>query len=570
MKLSYRQRLFLYFAIIFSIFTIGVVVFEQSRGKKFKTESLEEKLGAYTEIVNAALVINNGNYSKIMDSLVLIFPQNMRVSLISRDGIVLFDNSISDLSALENHAERPEIKEALHGYNGTDIRTSISNNRKYLYYAKKFGDRYIRVALPYTIETQSFLKTDNTFIYFIIVLFIVMLMLMNVVTSRFGKSIKELRDFAINSNKEEINEINFPNDELGEVGLKIVESYRELNASKRETEAQREKLLQHVHSSEEGICFFSVKKEVEFYNSLFIQYLNTLTDEPSSDPSLIFSDNTFKEVSEQLSNNNSTFFESTITKQGKTFSIRINTFEDNSFEVILNDITKQEKTRLLKQQMTGNIGHELRTPVTSIRGYLETVMEQSLDKKTKDHFITQAFDQTILLSELIQDMSLISKIEEAPQLFKLEKVNLTILLQKLIKVFSKQLDKKAIAVKWNIPNNLIIRGNESLIYSIFRNLTENTICYAGQGVKIEINLYNQDKEYYYFSFADNGIGIPDEKHLTRLFERFYRINEGRTRDTGGSGLGLSIVKNAISFHKGTITAKNRKEGGLEFLFQLHK
>ncbi|MFA6759058.1 MAG: ATP-binding protein [Bacteroidales bacterium] len=570
MKLSYRQRLFLYFAIIFSIFTIGVVVFEQSRGKKFKTESLEEKLGAYTEIVNAALVINNGNYSKIMDSLVLIFPQNMRVSLINRDGIVLFDNSISDLSALENHAERPEIKEALHGYNGTDIRTSISNNRKYLYYAKKFGDRYIRVALPYTIETQSFLKTDNTFIYFIIVLFIVMLMLMNVVTSRFGKSIKELRDFAINSNKEEINEINFPNDELGEVGLKIVESYRELNASKRETEAQREKLLQHVHSSEEGICFFSVKKEVEFYNSLFIQYLNTLTDEPSSDPSLIFSDNTFKEVSEQLSNNNSTFFESTITKQGKTFSIRINTFEDNSFEVILNDITKQEKTRLLKQQMTGNIGHELRTPVTSIRGYLETVMEQSLDKKTKDHFITQAFDQTILLSELIQDMSLISKIEEAPQLFKLEKVNLTILLQKLIKVFSKQLDKKAIAVKWNIPNNLIIRGNESLIYSIFRNLTENTICYAGQGVKIEINLYNQDKEYYYFSFADNGIGIPDEKHLTRLFERFYRINEGRTRDTGGSGLGLSIVKNAISFHKGTITAKNRKEGGLEFLFQLHK
>ncbi|MFA5642278.1 MAG: ATP-binding protein [Bacteroidales bacterium] len=570
MKLSYRQRLFLYFAIIFSIFTIGVVVFEQSRGKKFKTESLEEKLGAYTEIVNAALVINNGNYSKIMDSLVLIFPQNMRVSLISRDGIVLFDNSISDLSALENHAERPEIKEALHGYNGTDIRTSTSNNRKYLYYAKKFGDRYIRVALPYTIETQSFLKTDNTFIYFIIVLFIVMLMLMNVVTSRFGKSIKELRDFAINSNKEEINEINFPNDELGEVGLKIVESYRELNASKRETEAQREKLLQHVHSSEEGICFFSVKKEVEFYNSLFIQYLNTLTDEPSSDPSLIFSDNTFKEVSEQLSNNNSTFFESTITKQGKTFSIRINTFEDNSFEVILNDITKQEKTRLLKQQMTGNIGHELRTPVTSIRGYLETVMEQSLDKKTKDHFITQAFDQTILLSELIQDMSLISKIEEAPQLFKLEKVNLTILLQKLIKVFSKQLDKKAIAVKWNIPNNLIIRGNESLIYSIFRNLTENTICYAGQGVKIEINLYNQDKEYYYFSFADNGIGIPDEKHLTRLFERFYRINEGRTRDTGGSGLGLSIVKNAISFHKGTITAKNRKEGGLEFLFQLHK
>lgn len=94
--------------------------------------------------------------------------------------------------------------------------------------------------------------------------------------------------------------------------------------------------------------------------------------------------------------------------------------------------------------------------------------------------------------------------------------------------------------------------------------------YAGEGIEIRVSKYKEDKDFYYFSFYDTGIGIYDETHLTRLFERFYRINEGRTRDTGGTGLGLSIVKNAVAFHKGTITAKNRKEGGLEFLFQLHK
>jgi Signal transduction histidine kinase len=393
---------------------------------------------------------------------------------------------------------------------------------------------------------------------------------MNIVTNRFGKSIKELRDFVINSNNEEIPEFNFPNDELGEIGSKITDNYRQLKERKKEVDSEREKLLQHVHSSEEGICFFSANKKVEFYNGLFIQYLNNLTDESGSDPSAVFSDSVFSEMNQFIAENKNNYFETLINKQGKTFSLRVNIFEDKSFEITLNDITKQEKTRLLKQEMTGNIAHELRTPVTSIRGYLETVLEQSLDEEKKKHFITQAFEQTIVLSELIQDMTLITKMEEAPQSFKLENIDIIQILQKLKKDLSPSLEEKNIDMQWTLPDSLIVKGNQNLLYSIFRNLTDNAIHYAGEGIKIHISKYNEDKDFYYFSFHDTGAGIPNEKHLTRLFERFYRINEGRTRETGGSGLGLSIVKNAIAFHKGTIMAKNRKEGGLEFLFKLHK
>ena len=527
MILSYKQKLFLYFAIIFTAFTVGVVVFEQSREKKFRTRALEEKLDANAEIIHSAL---QGNHFRVaaLDSLMRLFPQNIRVSVIDIQGFVQFDNFIGDLSQLENHANRPEIICASESGKGSDIRISVSDNREYLYYARKFGDYYIRVALPYDINTQLLLKTDNTFLYFIIVLLLAMLLLMNVITNRFGK----------------------------------------LNESKKKSDLEREKLLQHVHSSEEGICFFTADKKVEFYNGLFIQYLNTVVDKPTNDLSVVFTNDAFSEMNRFLTSGLGKYFETQIRSQGKTFSLRVNIFEDKEFEVVLNNITKQEKTRLLKQEMTGNIAHELRTPVTSIRGYLETVLANSLDEEKKKHFITRAYQQTLVLSELIQDMSLITKIEEAPQSFKMEDVNIHQLLQTLKDDLAMPLQEKNIDMQWNIPDDLTVKGNQNLLYAIFRNLTENVIRYAGENINIRMNKYNEDKDFYYFSFYDTGCGIANENHLNRLFERFYRINEGRTRDSGGSGLGLSIVKNAIAFHKGNITVKNRKEGGLEFLFSV--
>jgi len=228
---------------------------------------------------------------------------------------------------------------------------------------------------------------------------------------------------------------------------------------------------------------------------------------------------------------------------------------------------RQFRDHKYRQEITGNIAHELRTPVTSIRGYLETVLDTQLDPEKEHYFINQAYNQTIVLSELIRDMGLITKMEEAPGKFQLSSVSINQLLMELKSDLQHILQEKGIEMEWDIPENLIIYGNQNLLHSVFRNLTDNAIRYAGENIKIEIT-GNQDKNYCYFSFSDNGVGILDETHLDRLFERFYRINEGRTRDSGGSGLGLSIVKNAITFHKGFICAKNREGGGLEFLFSL--
>jgi len=568
-KLRYKQKLFLYFSVVFAMFSIGVLLVGQSREKTFRLDILEEKLEAYTEIVHASLQKDSKIQAATLDSLLVIFPKNIRLSLIDNQGIVLFDNKIDDVAELENHSERSEITQALERGKGRNIRTSTSNQEPYLYFAKKYHDHYIRVALPYNAQTKSLLQSDHIFLFYLLLFFGVSLLLLYFLTNRFGKSIKQLRDFALATDTNKFSRYSFPNDELGEIGAEIAENYEKLKESEKNIALEREKLLQHVQTSKEGICFFSPNKEVEFFNGLFIQYLNILMEEPSSELSSIFSEPIFAELNQFLSTPTEEYFETQIHKQGKVFSVRATIFDDKDFEIILNDITKQEKTRRLKQEMTSNIAHELRTPLTSIRGYLETALNLPLNEEKKKHFITQAHNLSLLLSETIQDMGLITSLEEAPQVFRLEEVDIHKLLQGLKNDLNQSLQENDIDMQWQIPENLKIRGNANLLYSIFRNLADNAINYAGTSIQIRISMYHQDKDFYYFSFYDTGKGIQDENHLNRLFERFYRITEGRTRETGGTGLGLSIVKNAILFHKGKIIAKNRKEGGLEFLFQLH-
>jgi signal transduction histidine kinase len=153
----------------------------------------------------------------------------------------------------------------------------------------------------------------------------------------------------------------------------------------------------------------------------------------------------------------------------------------------------------------------------------------------------------------------------------MSKVNINELLQNIKTASAIALTEKNIQFNANLPEDLFIFGNESLLYSIFRNLTDNVIRHAGENISINIRtLPELNDRKVYFVFSDTGKGVGENVMLERLFERFYRVEEGRSRDTGGSGLGLSIVKNAVLFHGGTITVRTGENTGLEFLFSLKK
>ncbi len=226
-----------------------------------------------------------------------------------------------------------------------------------------------------------------------------------------------------------------------------------------------------------------------------------------------------------------------------------------------------EQLKTQKKRITGNLAHELRTPVTSIRGYLETLVDNpQMDEAKKGQFIDRAYRQTLRLSDLIRDISLITKMEEAPQTLKKEHLGMRHLTCEVIEEFAGTIAAQGVKVENTIADDVCILGNQSLLYALLRNLVENSLRYGGPGITIHIecSLYDGMANFFYY---DTGKGVSDE-HLGKIFERFYRIPEEDSHRSEGSGLGLSIVKNAVAFHKGTISAHHLQPHGLAFRFSI--
>jgi signal transduction histidine kinase len=234
-------------------------------------------------------------------------------------------------------------------------------------------------------------------------------------------------------------------------------------------------------------------------------------------------------------------------------------------------LEQKEVQARIKRQLTQNIAHELKTPVSSIQGYLETIINvKDLPKDILESFIEKCYTQSTRLSSLLHEISILNRMDEVPEMIMKEKVDLAKLIAVLLYDVSMPLQDKKITVYNRTEGmSLVCIGNHSLLYSVFRNLIDNTLAYAGEWANVYIECNTENPEYFYFSYSDNGCGVSEE-YLDRIFERFYRIDKGRSRKAGGTGLGLSVVKNAVLLHGGTIKAKQRAGGGLEFVFSIKR
>ena len=229
---------------------------------------------------------------------------------------------------------------------------------------------------------------------------------------------------------------------------------------------------------------------------------------------------------------------------------------------------EQEKIRI-KRQLTNNINHELKTPVASIQVCLETLLSGiTLSEGKKQELIERCYTNNERLRRLLGDVSLITRMEDGNAIIGKEKIVINDILSEIADELAIMPEKERMTLHTDFNEEVIIEGNISLIGSIFRNLTENAIAYS-EGKNIYISLVANNESECQICFEDDGCGV-EEKQLTRLFERFYRVDKGRSRQKGGTGLGLAIVKHAVQFHGGTISADNRPEGGLRFKFSLKK
>lgn len=223
---------------------------------------------------------------------------------------------------------------------------------------------------------------------------------------------------------------------------------------------------------------------------------------------------------------------------------------------------QQEKERI-KKQLTNNINHELKTPVASIKVCVETLLEhKNISSEKHDLFLQRCLMNAERLQHLLADVALITRMDDGSSTIMKEDVDLSRIISDVVSDRSIIAGSKGIVIENDFGSTLEMSGNPSLLEAVFNNLIDNAIAYSG-GDTIKIGLLYEDDKKIVITVSDNGVGVAEE-HLPRLFERFYRIDKGRSRVAGGTGLGLSIVKNAVMLHGGTITAENVITGGLSF------
>lgn len=583
--LSFNKKLFLSVISLFIAFAICFMAFQYRREKEYKIELLNTQLQNYNDRLNDFLRNSDTLHIQLLDNYVKEHTlEELRVTLIRKDGKVIYDNLEQNPQNFKNHLNRQEIQDAVAFGSGYSInRQSESLGGKFFYSAKYYpnSNYIIRSALPYNVSLVRHLKADSHYVWFTLIISFVLIFIFYRFTNKLGMSITQLQLFALKADRNEPIDANiqdaFPKNELGEISQHIIQIYKRLHQAKEDLYIEREKLITHLRISHEGLGVFTHRKEEILVNNLFTQYANLISDKNLSKTEEIFSIPELQPITRFITKNKERSIckeekrmSFNIDKNGRIFAVECIIFQDDSFEISINDVTQEQEQARLKKQLTQNIAHELKTPVSSIQGYLETIVSNpDLPRERINTFLERSYAQSNRLAHLLRDISVLTRMEEAPSMIESEPVNLTSIMQNILNEVTLELEEKQITANNLLPENLIVQGNSSLLYSIFRNLTDNAIAYAGTGITIMIRCFREDERFYYFSFSDTGVGVGAE-HLSRLFERFYRVDKGRSRKLGGTGLGLAIVKNAVILHGGTIFAKNNPGGGLEFIFTLNK
>ena len=467
-KISYHKRLY-GSLVIYSLFLLGCfAIFQYHREKEFKADEMDSRL----QVLNEEILAGMAEGKSIGETVAAIktgFPE-LRISLISRNGRLMYDNFVDSLPET-NHLSRKEVRDALRNGTGFDLRRHSESTGKNFFYSARATDRYvIRTAVPYSVSLHQLLAADYAFLWFMSAVTAVMCIIGFFATRRLGRNVERLNEFAEKAGRGEsfFDTEPFPDDELGNISNHIVLLYSRLQKALYDRDAQHKIALRE----------------------------------------------------------------------------------------------ERDKIRI-KHQLTNNINHELKTPVASIRACIETLINHpDMEPEKRLKFLAGAGAACERLGSLLSDVSLITRMDYGGDAIVRGKVDIDQIAAAACADFEIIAAEKGVAIQNGVKGTSPVNGNASLMMSVFHNLIDNAIRYSGCR-HIQLKTIKLDGGKQLISVSDDGCGVP-AVHIPHLFERFYRLEKGRSRSLGGTGLGLAIVKNAVLWHGGDIHVVINQSGGLTF------
>lgn len=505
--------------------------------------------GVYEERIESDLSVELSYIKSFIErneDLSSLMHFNRRITLVSSSGSVLFDNR-ANRDEMDNHLEREEIVEALSLGYGKSERISKTLQEKSLYLAEMIeGDRVLRISSE-LISIIGFMKLASLpLVSIFLIVFFFLFIFSSLLSKKLVEPINSLNLDSPLSNDyyEELSPLLC---RLDEEKKNVEEKIIELEKTKREFDAITDKM-------NEGLAIVNKEGRILSSNSSFFTLLSL---ERKQDDIFFYLDNSeLKRV--VLSPIKGERSELVFSNNGKILEAVSYPVEENEgIVIIIRDITSKSEGEKRRREFTSNVSHELKTPLTTIIGFSELLKSESLPEERRVEFSNEIYREATRLRRIVLDILTLSSIDEKKEEDECE-IDLACIVESIIKELEYKAKEKSILIERNVEK-IVFNSSEKLFHSIIYNTLDNAIRYNKDGGRVLIEGKKVDNNLF-ITISDTGIGIPSSS-LSRVFERFYRVDKSHSTLTGGTGLGLSIVKNATRFLKGDVEIESKENEG---------
>lgn len=523
----------------------------------------------------ANLFVNTGfNPDNLSGDLIKNIPYEVRVTLIDSEGNVDFDTRKN--LKFENHLDREEVKEAFASGTGEATRKSDTLGKDAYYYAIKYKGYVIRFSREFNNISSVFISV----VPYVVVIAFALIVMSTVIASKLSESlikpvnslVESLNVLKRNEKSVDVPEIEY--DELRPIARTIKDLSYELWGYIASLKEEKETISLITENMVEGMILLDNYLNILSVNKSAINILNHefVLDKTKNILQLTRNSEIISAIETVKSNKSPSASVTITTSNQKHYKVFVNHAKSNNFVcgiiVLIVDVTESIKVEEIRRDFAANVSHELKTPLTTIKGFGEMLSAGIItDRSDISRYGSTICREAERLILLINDIIRLSEIEEAGSVKEKTPVDLLECVEEAENVLQKIAAEKGVSIEID-GESAVVNGNKSYLNELVLNLADNAIKYNNADGHVWISVKNFDSKAV-LVVKDDGIGISKE-HQERIFERFYRVDKSRSKQTGGTGLGLSIVKHIVNFHNGTISLKSEEGMGTEITVSLPK